>query len=47
VQPIDGVIWAYRVEALEDPFMQQVRFLDTLVDERARGKKMDTLLTSG
>ncbi len=41
---ITGVICGYRVEALEDPFMRQVRYLDKLVDELARGKKMESIL---
>ena len=41
---ITGVICGYRVEALEDPFIQQCRYLDKLVDELARGKKMESIL---
>ncbi|MEM1081468.1 MAG: DUF2200 domain-containing protein [Pseudomonadota bacterium] len=41
---ITGVICGYRVEELEDPFMQQLRYLDKLVDELARGKKMESIL---
>lgn len=41
---ITGVICGYRVEEIEDPLMQQVRYLDKLVDELARGKKMEKIL---
>jgi len=41
---ITGVICGHRVEDIEDPLMQQVRYLDTLVDEVASGKKMSAIL---
>jgi hypothetical protein len=41
---ITGVICGYRVEAIEDPLMQQIRYLDKLVDELARGKALDKIL---
>lgn len=41
---ITGVICGYRVEEIEDPLMQQIRYLDKLVDELARGKKMSSIL---
>jgi hypothetical protein len=41
---ITGLICGYRVEEIEDPFMQQVRYLDKLVDELAKGRKMDKIL---
>ena len=41
---ITGVICGYRVEEIEDPLTQQVRYLDKLVDELAKGKKMDKIL---
>ena len=41
---ITGVICGYRVEDIEDPLMQQIRYLDKLVDELARGKKMESIL---
>jgi len=44
---ITGVICGYRVEDIEDPFMQQIRYLDLLVDEVARGKKMTSILRGG
>ncbi|MGB7963717.1 MAG: DUF2200 domain-containing protein [Propionicimonas sp.] len=44
---IKGVICGYRVEEIEDPLMQQIRYLDKLVDELARGKKMTAILRGG
>jgi hypothetical protein len=44
VNKITGVICGYRVEEIEDPLMQQIRYLDKLVDELAKGKKMDKIL---
>ncbi|RSZ64693.1 DUF2200 domain-containing protein [Corynebacterium hylobatis] len=41
---ITGVICGVRVEDIEDPLMQQVRWMDKLVDELARGKKMANIL---
>ncbi|WP_089908370.1 DUF2200 domain-containing protein [Leifsonia sp. 21MFCrub1.1] len=41
---ITGVICGIRVEEIEDPLMQKVRYLDKLVDEVARGKKMSSIL---
>jgi hypothetical protein len=41
---ITGVICGVRVEEIEDPLMQQLRYLDKLVDEVARGKKMESIL---
>lgn len=41
---IRGVICGYRVEELEDPLIQKVRYLDKLVDELAKGKKMEKIL---
>jgi len=41
---ITGVICGQRVEAIEDPLMQKIRYLDKLVDELARGKKMSSIL---
>ena len=43
---ITGVICGYRVEEIEDKLMQQIRYLDKLVDELARGKAMDKILRS-
>ena len=44
---ITGVICGHRVEDIEDPLMQRIRYLDKLVDEVARGKKMTSILRSG
>ncbi|QEO14603.1 DUF2200 domain-containing protein [Agromyces intestinalis] len=41
---ITGVICGVRVEEIEDPLMQKVRYLDKLVDELARGKKLTSIL---
>ena len=41
---ITGVVCGVRVEEIEDPLMQQIRWLDKLVDELARGKKMASIL---
>lgn len=41
---ITGLICGDRVEEIEDPFLQRVRYLDKLVDELAKGKKMDKIL---
>lgn len=43
---IKGVICGYRVEELEDPLIQNVRYLDKLVDELAKGKRMENILRS-
>ena len=41
---ITGVVCGVRVEEVEDPLMQQIRCLDKLVDELARGKAMEKVL---
>ena len=41
---IQGVVCGVRVEDLEDPLMQQIRYLDKLVDELAKGRKMEKIL---
>lgn len=41
---ITGVICGYRIEDIKDPLTQQVRYLDKLVDELAKGKKMEKIL---
>ncbi|GJM26967.1 MAG: hypothetical protein DHS20C16_33820 [Phycisphaerae bacterium] len=41
---IKGVICGYRVEDIENPLTQQTRYLDKLVDELAKGKKMEKIL---
>jgi hypothetical protein len=43
-EQITGVICGYRVEEIEDPLTQQVRYLDKLVDELAKGRKMEKIL---
>jgi hypothetical protein len=44
VHLITGLICGYRVEAIENPLTQQVRYLDKLVDELAKGKKIEKIL---
>ncbi|HWD88122.1 MAG TPA: DUF2200 domain-containing protein [Mucilaginibacter sp.] len=44
VSKITGVICGYRVEDIEDPIMQKVRYLDKLVDELAKGRGMEKIL---
>ena len=44
VSLITGVICGYRIEDIENPLMRQVRYLDKLVDELAKGKKMEKIL---
>ena len=44
VSKIKGVICGYRVEEIEDKLMQKIRYLDKLIDELARGKKMEKIL---
>ncbi|HHT07867.1 MAG TPA: DUF2200 domain-containing protein [Clostridiales bacterium] len=41
---ITGAICGYRVEEIKDPLMQKIRWLDKLVDELAKGKKMEKVL---
>lgn len=41
---IKGVICGYRVEEIEDKLTQQVRYLDKLIDELAKGKAMEKIL---
>lgn len=45
-QLITGVICGVRVENIEDPLMQKIRYLDKLVDELAKGKAMTKILRS-
>ena len=44
VSKITGVICGYRVEEMEDKLMQKIRYLDKLVDELAKGRKMEKVL---
>ncbi|RZM26781.1 MAG: DUF2200 domain-containing protein [Pedobacter sp.] len=46
VSKITGLICGYRVEDIEDKLMQQIRYLDKLIDELAKGKKMEKILRS-
>lgn len=41
---ITGVICGYRIEEIETPLTKQARYLDKLVDELAKGKKMEKIL---
>ena len=44
VHLITGIICGYRVEEIENPLTQQIRYLDKLVDELAKGRKMEKIL---
>jgi hypothetical protein len=44
---ITGVICGYRVEEIENPLTQKVRYLDKLVDELAKGRKLEKILRQG
>ncbi len=46
VSKITGVICGYRVEEIEDKLMQKIRYMDKLIDELAKGKKMEKILRS-
>ena len=41
---ITGVICGYRVEEIEDPLMRNIRYLDKLIDELAKGRAMEKIL---
>jgi hypothetical protein len=43
---ITGLICGYRIEEIEDPLTRKVRYLDKLVDELAKGRKMEKILRS-
>jgi hypothetical protein len=43
---ITGVICGVRVEEIEEPLMREIRYLDKLIDELAKGKKMEKILRS-
>jgi hypothetical protein len=43
---ITGLICGYRIEEIENPLTKQVRYLDKLVDELAKGRKMEKILRS-
>ena len=44
VSKITGIICGYRVEEIEDKLMQKIRYMDKLVDELAKGRKMEKIL---
>lgn len=44
---ITGTVCGVRVENVEEPLMREIRYLDKLIDELARGKKMASILCSG
>ena len=44
VSKITGVICGYRVEEIDDALMQQIRYMDKLIDELAKGKAIDKIL---
>jgi hypothetical protein len=44
---IKGVICGVRVEEIEDPIMREIRYLDKLIDELAKGKAMEKILRTG
>ena len=41
---ITGMICGYRVEEIEEPLMRELRYMDKLIDELARGRKMEKIL---
>ena len=43
---IKGVICGVRIEDIKDPLMQEIRYLDKLIDELAKGKSMEKILRS-
>jgi hypothetical protein len=44
VSKITGMICGYRIEDIEDPLMKNIRYLDKLIDELAKGKVMEKIL---
>jgi len=44
---ITGLICGVRVETIEEPLMREIRYLDKLIDELARGKRMERILLTG
>lgn len=44
VSKITGLICGYRVEEIQDPLMQKIRYMDKLIDELAKGKTMEKIL---
>ena len=47
VSQIKGLICGIRVEEIEDPLMQKIRYMDRLVEELARGKKLASIMRGG
>jgi len=47
VYPLKGVVCGIRVEDIDDPLMRNIRYLDKLIDELARGKAMEKILRTG
>ena len=47
MRAITGTVCGVRVETIEKPVMREIRYLDKLVDELARGKRMDSILREG
>lgn len=41
---ITGTICGYRIEQIEDPLMQKIRYLDKLIDELAKGRKLTAIM---
>ena len=46
VSLIKGTVCGIRVEEIEDPLMRKIRYMDKLIDELAKGKKMEKILRS-
>ena len=44
ISKITGVICGYRIEEIVDPLMKQIRYLDKLIDELAKGRAMSKIL---
>jgi hypothetical protein len=44
VSEIKGIICGYRIEEIQDSLMKKIRYLDKLIDELAKGRKMDRIL---
>lgn len=43
-EKITGVICGYQIEEIEEPLMKQIRYLDKMIDELAKGKSMEKIL---
>jgi hypothetical protein len=44
---ITGLVCGVRVEAVEEPLMREIRYMDKLIDELAKGRKMEKILRAG